>query len=183
MADAQARVATREADQAEEGFPSFAQVVLRKPTVQDVPVMARIINQYAAQGKMLPRSHHRLYGDLRDFTLATLEGCVVGCGGLHVTWEDLAEVRSLAIDPQYVHRGIGRLLVERLLVEARELGLPRVFALTYQQAFFARLGFTVVSRDTLPHKIWGECLDCPKFQNCDEIAMIRDIPFPKEQVK
>jgi amino-acid N-acetyltransferase len=155
------------------GTPAL-QIVLRKPTVQDVPEMARIINQYAALGKMLPRSHHRLYSDIRDFTVATLGGRVVGCGGLHVTWEDLAEVRSLAIEPELTQRGIGRLLVERLLAEARELGVPRVFALTYQQAFFARLGFAVVSRDTLPHKIWGECLDCPKFQNCDEIAMIRD---------
>lgn len=150
-------------------------VVLRKPTVRDVPEMARIINTYASQGKMLPRSHHRLYGDLRSFTVATVEGRVVGCGGLHVTWEDLAEVRSLAVEPEWVGRGVGRRLVERLLEEARALGVPRVFALTYQQAFFARLGFSVVQRETLPHKIWGECLDCPKFQNCDEIAMMIEL--------
>jgi amino-acid N-acetyltransferase len=159
----------------DEGAGPGGQVLLRKPTVHDVPDMARIINDYAARGKMLPRSYHRLYADLRDFTVATLDGRVIGCGGLHVTWEDLAEVRSLAIDSGFVRQGIGRLLVERLMDEARELGLPRVFALTYQQAFFERMGFTVISRDSLPHKIWGECLDCPKFQNCDEIAMTRNI--------
>jgi amino-acid N-acetyltransferase len=158
-------------------------VVLRKPIVHDVPAMAAIINGYASQGKMLPRSHHRLYSDLRDFYVATVDGRVVGCGGLSITWADLAEVRSLAIEPGYVHQGIGRQIVKRLLAEARELGLPRVFALTYQQAFFERMGFTVVSRDTLPHKIWGECLDCPKFQNCDEIAMIYDLDQPKERAK
>lgn len=151
------------------------QVVIRKLTVKDVPPIAEIINSYASQGLLLPRSHHQLYQCIRDFVAATSNGRIVGCGALHVVWDDLGEVRSLAVMQDWLGRGIGQLMVKHLLDEAMGLGLPRVFALTYQQRFFERLGFHVVPRDSLPHKIWGDCLDCPKFPNCDEIAMIKDL--------
>lgn len=145
---------------------------IRAANVRDVPAMARIINAYAAQGQMLPKSHHQLYQSIRDFYVATHTDRVIGCGALHVVWDDLAEVRSLAIEPVWRGRGVGRRLAERLVADARALGLPRIFALTYHQAFFERLGFHMVPRESLPHKIWGDCLDCPKFPNCDEVAMV-----------
>jgi amino-acid N-acetyltransferase len=155
-------------------------VTLRKPIVQDVPHMARIINSYASQGQMLPRSHHKLYQDIRDFVIATVDDEIIGCGALHVVWADIAEVRSLAVMPDWQGKGVGRLIVEALVQEARSLGLPSVFALTYRQGFFERMGFHVVPRETLPHKIWGECLDCPNFPNCNEIALTMDITLQEE---
>ena len=143
--------------------------------------MAAIINQYASDGQMLPRSQHSLYNNIRDFYVAIHDGAVIGCGALHVVWADIGEVRSLAVARDWSGQGLGRRMVEALLEEARRLELPRVFALTYQQAFFERMDFHVVSRDSLPHKIWGDCLDCPKFPNCDEIAMIRDLDVQVEE--
>ncbi len=150
-------------------------IVLRKAMIKDVPDMARIINSYASQGQMLPRSHHKLYQEIRDFVVAVVDGQVVGCGALHVVWADLAEIRSLAVTQDWLGMGVGRKIMEALIKEARSLGLPSVFALTYRQAFFERMGFHVVPRETLPHKIWGECLDCPQFPNCNEVAMTIDI--------
>jgi amino-acid N-acetyltransferase len=150
---------------------SFAAVTLRKANVRDVPTMARVINGFAAQGLMLPKSQHQLYQDVRDFVVATAGDEIVACGALHVVWGDLAEVRSLAVAEGWQSQGLGQLIVNNLIAEARALGLPQVFALTYRQDFFERLGFHVVPRESLPHKIWGDCLNCPKFPNCDEIAV------------
>jgi amino-acid N-acetyltransferase len=152
-----------------------AEVLLRKATVKDVPTMARMINAFAGQGQMLPKSQHQLFQDVRDFAVAVSGDRIVGCAALHVVWEDLAEVRSLAVAQDWQGQGLGRMIVEALLAEARSLGLPRVFALTYQQGFFERLGFHVVPRESLPHKIWGDCLNCPKFPNCDEVALVIDL--------
>ena len=156
-------------------------IEVRRPQIHDVPKMAAMINSFAAQGQMLPRSQHHLYRYLRDFAVATADGTVVGCGALSLTWEDLAEIRSLAVAREWQGSGVGRALVEALLAEARTLGLPQVFCLTYQQEFFERIGFHVVPHDSLPHKIWGDCLNCPKFPNCDEIAMIINL-YKKEKV-
>lgn len=151
-------------------------VLVRKAIIADVPEMTAIINGYAAQGIMLPRSQHQVYQAIRDFAVAVDgDGQVVGCGALHIVWADLCEVRSLAVREEWRGRGVGRRIVERLLGEARELGVPRVFALTYQEGFFGGLGFEVVPHETLPHKIWGDCLNCPKYPNCDEIAMTLDL--------
>jgi amino-acid N-acetyltransferase len=97
---------------------------------------------------------------------------IVGVGGLHITWEFMAEIRSLAVDPAHSRRGIGREIVHRLIEEGKELGISQVFTLTYQEKFFEKCGFKVISKDELPHKIWKECIDCPKFPNCNEIAML-----------
>ena len=148
---------------------------IRRPDIKDVPAIVDLVNHYAGNGLMLPRSRHTVYQDLRDFLIATEEGRLIGCGALHIVWEDMAEVRSLAVDPAYEGRGVGRRIVEELIEEARALGLPRVFALTYVQGFFERLGFRVAPKEALPHKIWGDCLNCPKFPNCDEVALIRDL--------
>ena len=161
--------------------PKDIGIVIRTAIVGDVPVMAELINDFASQGQMLPRSHHNLYQCIRAFYVATSQGAVVGCGALQVIWSDLAEVRSLAVDKARQGRGAGQLILESLLNEARDLGLPRIFALTYQQPFFQRMGFQVVPRESLPHKIWADCLDCPKFTKCDETAMMVDLGMKEEK--
>lgn len=159
----------------------LGKVVLRRPRVSDVPAMAAIINGYAVQGQMLPKSQHKLYMFLRDFVVVMAGDQVVGCGALHLVWEDLAEVRSLAVAPAWRGRGLGRMMIQQLLQDAREVGMSRVFALTYHKDLFAHLGFHEVPRESLPHKIWGDCLDCPKFTNCDETALMLDLGASTDQ--
>jgi amino-acid N-acetyltransferase len=108
---------------------------------------------------------------LRDFFILEQDGEVAGVVALNICWEDLAEVRSLAVDPRHVRKGAGRQLVQACLDEAAELGLKRVFALTYQPGFFEKMGFDYIEKAELPQKIWSDCLKCPKFPDCDEIAM------------
>lgn len=154
----------------------------RKATMADIPAVHQLINDYAAQGLMLRRPITMLYEAVRDFTVAFDEetGEVLGVGGLHIMWNDLAEVRSLAVKPGTVRKGLGKGMVDSLIQEARVLGLKRVFALTYQQAFFEKCGFHVVLKETLPQKVWKECVYCDKFHACDEIAMIRYLVPPGE---
>ncbi len=147
---------------------------IRKATTADIPVIHKLINDYAGEGLMLRRPLMWLYEAIRDFVVAEAEGGeVVGTGSLHVMWSDLAEVRSLAVAPVAKGQGVGAAIVEYLLHEAEDLGLKRVFALTYQQGFFERCGFHVVAKASLPQKVWKECIYCDKFNSCDEIAMIR----------
>lgn len=150
-------------------------LVIRKARLADVPAMSEIINAFAARQLMLPRSQFQFYQHIRDFSVAECEGEIIGCGALQFVWSDLAEIRSLAVKEEWQGRHIGRRLVEFLLEEARLQGVKQVFCLTYQQKFFERLGFYVVSREMLPHKIWGDCLNCPKYPQCDEIAMMYDL--------
>jgi amino-acid N-acetyltransferase len=154
-------------------------VNIRPATIHDVPAMQAVINSHAELGKMLFKSLAQLYEDIRDFAVCEIEGKVVGVVGLAVIWADLAEVRSLAVDNGYMGRGIGRRLVEWCAAEARRLHIRRLFSLTYEQAFFEKLGFVVVEKDSLPLKVWSDCVRCPKRDNCDEIAMVRvleDVP-------
>lgn len=149
---------------------------IRPATVADAPAIFELVNYYARQAQMLPKSHNQIYQNIRDFRVVTdPEGRVVGCGALHVVWGDLAEIRSLAIAEEYKGQGLGHQLVIHLLEDARALGMPTVFALTYAPEFFKSLGFEETDKNTLPHKIWGDCIDCPKFPNCDEIALIKDL--------
>ncbi len=150
-------------------------VTIREALVRDVPAMADIIKTYAGQQLMLPRSQFQFYQHVRDFTVAEIDGEIVGCGALQFVWSDVAEIRSLAIKPAWQGRGIGRYLVEHLLDQARRHGIESIFCLTYQQGFFEGLGFYVIPRESLPHKIWGDCLNCPKYPDCDEIAMMYDL--------
>jgi amino-acid N-acetyltransferase len=157
-------------------------VIIRRATLADVEGMHALINDFAGQGLMLPKSRSKLYQNIRDFFVAeeivpSGENTLAGCGALHVIWVDLGEIRSLAVAERFQHNGVGRRLGEALLRDAKALRLPRVFALTYQKPFFDRLGFREVEKTTMPHKVWGECMDCPKFPNCDEIAVIKDAPF------
>jgi amino-acid N-acetyltransferase len=150
-------------------------LAVRRAVIRDVPAMADIINYHAAKGEMLARSQHQLYQFVRDFVVAADGDVVVACGALHVVWEDIGEIRSLAVADGWQGRGIGSRLVQSLLDEARDLGLPKVFALTYKQGFFQHMGFHLVPHEALPHKIWADCLNCPKFPNCDEIAMMIEL--------
>lgn len=120
---------------------------------------------------MLPRALSTIYENIRDFYVVEQDGSIVGCCALHVTWGDLAEVKSLAVDESTQGSGYGRVLVEKCLEDARELGIPKVFALTYVPDFFERVGFARVDKGTLPQKIWSECINCPKFPDCGEEAV------------
>lgn len=156
-------------------------MLYRKATMADIPAIHNLVNEYAAQGLMLRRNIMLLYESVRDFVVALDEaGEVVGVGGLHIMWHDLAEIRSLAVKPGITKKGVGRGVVEFLVEEAKALGLKRVFALTYQQGFFEKCGFAVVKKETMPQKVWKECVYCDKFHSCDEIAMIRLLVPPEE---
>ena len=150
-------------------------VIVHRATIADVEKMHELINVFAQKGLMLPRSRNQFYQDIRDFFVAEKGGEFAGCGALHVTWSDLCEVRSLAVVEKFQGNGVGHHIVKRLLEDAHALKLPRVFALTYQRAFFESMGFTEIDKDELPHKVWGECINCPKFPNCDETAVVLDL--------
>ena len=133
--------------------------------------MQRLINQYAERDEMLPRALHELYENLRDFHIIEDDGEIVGCAALHVCWANLAEVKSVAVAEHCRRKGYGRMLIHACIEDARALEISRLFCLTYRPDFFGSLGFAVVDRNTLPRKVWGECIRCPKFSNCTEIAM------------
>lgn len=143
----------------------------RRGTFGDTEAVYSIINDYAATGVMLPRSRHALYEAIRDMIVAEEEGVVVGVGCLHFIWDGLAEVRSTAVKPEFARRGIGAEIVRRLIEDGKQYGVKKIFTLTYKPEFFETLGFVRVTKDELPHKVWQDCIDCPKFPNCDEIAM------------
>lgn len=145
--------------------------MIRNARLDDVEIIRELINEYAEQEIMLFRSLADLYDSLRDFKLYESEGQVVGCCALNIVWEDLAEVKSLAVAPGHQGKGIGRALLQAVVDEARELHLPKIFTLTLEAPFFAKAGFELVEMDSLPHKVWSECVHCPKQDKCDEIAM------------
>lgn len=155
----------------------MSELTVHRATLSDVEDMHRLINFFAGKELMLSKSRNHLYQHIRDFFVARKDGEFAGCGALHVLWGDLGEIRSLAVDKRFQGNGVGRQIVKALLQDATSLDLPRVFALTYQDTFFERLGFIRVEKETMPRKVWGECIDCPKFPNCDEIAVIMDAPF------
>ena len=146
--------------------------MIRKARIADVKTIQLIINEYADQGQMLPRSLNDLYESLRDFSVFEDRDGIAGVCALHISWDGLAEVRSLAVRKEKIGNGIGHSLVNHCLGEARDLGAERVFVLTYQESFFIKLGFSPVDKKELPHKIWTDCLNCVKFPNCDETALI-----------
>ena len=149
--------------------------MIRKARLIDVKAMQALINQYADTGQMLPRALNELYEHLRDFHVYEENGSLIGVCALHVSWDGLAEIRSLAVRQDRLKRGIGAELVRQCLHEAADLQVTRVFVLTYQSEFFKKLGFTEVDKKELPHKIWTDCLNCVKFPNCDESSLIINI--------
>lgn len=148
---------------------------LRRAKTGDVQAIQQIVNGFADRGAMLHRSLSQLYENIRDFFVIEEEGRIVGCAALHVTWRDLAELKSLAVEDAAQGRGYGRDLIEACLLEAEEIGITRVFALTYVPDLFVKSAFQVVDRSMLPRKVWTECVYCPKFPDCGEIAVMRGI--------
>ena len=148
---------------------------VRKARIGDIHAILALINDYAGQGIMLPRTEFEMSENIRDFTVAYSGDELVGCGALHFYTPTTAEVRSLAVDPRVKKHGVGRTIVEALESEAREHGLHAIFAFTYVPDFFRRMGFAEVDRGSLPLKAWKDCLRCPKFQCCDEIAVLKPL--------
>jgi amino-acid N-acetyltransferase len=148
---------------------------IRKARVSDVAKIRELITFYASKNLMLPRSLQEIYEGLRDYWVCEKTGGVIGCAALHINWEDLAEVRSLAVAEKERGRGIGTRLLKRCIREAKDLGIKRLFALTYIPGFFERHGFSLCAKEDLPRKIWVECIRCPKFPDCDEIALVLDV--------
>ena len=147
--------------------------MIRKATLGDIKAVHRLISEQAKVGNLIARAISELYSQVRDFAVRTENGpdTIVGCGALHIVWEDLAEIRSLAVQTDYQRRGIGSELVRALLEESREMEIKRVFVLTDRTSLFERLGFSYIDKSLLPHKIWADCIHCTKFPECDEVAM------------
>ena len=148
----------------------------RKAQIKDVPAISALINEFASRGIMLARGPLYLYQNIQDYRVISLpangQDIVVACGGLHVLWEDLGEVRSVAVHPLLNRRGLGARIVRDLIQDAARLGLPRVFTFTLAPEFFSALGFSNTARDSLPPVVWSACSTCPKFFKCDEIGMM-----------
>ena len=145
---------------------------LDKARISDAPQIHKLINSFADKGEMLARSLSEIYENIRDYFVVRQGERVIACTALHVNWSDLAEIKSLAVADDSHQQGIGAQLVEACLKETKELGIPTVFCLTYKPAFFEKCGFSRIDKAELPRKIWGECYRCPKFPDCDEIALI-----------
>jgi len=151
--------------------------MLRKATIADVKCIHKLLMDCASKRLLLPRSFNELYSHLRDFIVVEDQETkeVVGCCALTITWEALAEVRSLVVAESAQGNGLGRRLVEACVSDAVTFGIYKVFSLTYQVAFFQKLGFSEVSKDVLPQKVWADCLKCPQFPECDEVAMMIEL--------
>jgi amino-acid N-acetyltransferase len=145
----------------------------RKAVMRDIPPILELINGYASKGIMLPRTEFEMSEAIRDFTVVMQGESLLGCGALHFYSPTVAEIRSLAVAEDAKTKGVGRKIVSALITEAQEFELDAVFAFTYVDAFFAKVGFSIVERGALPLKAWKDCLRCPKFQACDEIAVLR----------
>ncbi len=149
--------------------------MLRKAQIEDVKDIQKLLMVYASKGAMLSRSLSELYESLRDFYVLEEGGKLLGTTALHIVWENLAEVRSVAVAENAWRSGIGSQLVQACIAEARQLGLKRLFCLTYEPVFFSKHGFRLADKSELPQKVWGDCIKCVKFPDCDEIAMILDL--------
>jgi len=148
---------------------------VRSAKIDDAKAIYSLINSYAESDKMLFRSMADIYENLQTFTVTELNGNVVGCLSLQVIWSDLAEIKSLAVNKENTGAGVGKALVATATEQAGQLGITRIFALTLNPDFFQKLGFKTIEKDTLPMKVWSDCAKCPKQQNCDEIAVIKQI--------
>jgi amino-acid N-acetyltransferase len=150
-----------------------------KAKISDVAQLHKLINFFAERGEMLPRSLSEIYENIRDYYVIRKGKRAVACAALHINWEDLAEIKSAAVDEKSQKQGIGALLVDACLKEANDLGIATVFCLSYKPDFFEKCGFARIDKDQLPQKVWGECFRCAKFPNCDEVALIYHLKAQK----
>jgi amino-acid N-acetyltransferase len=148
---------------------------IRSPKMSDVKQMHALVEYYANKKEMLHRSLNDIYENIQEFAICEDKGKIVGCGALHVSWEDLAEIKALAIAQNYQKKGIGSKLVTTLEKRAKELGIKKVFALTFKPPFFLKQGYKKIKRDELPHKIWGECVKCHLFPDCGEVPLAKKL--------
>ncbi len=148
-------------------------LIIRKAKISDAAAMHKLIQHYAKEDLMLPRPLIGIYEYIRDYLVAEKDRTLIGCCALHICWKDLAEVKSLAVKPKHTKQGIGTLLVKQALEEAANISIKKVFCLTYIPKFFRKFGFRKIEKRYLPHKIWNECINCPKFPNCDEVPMLK----------
>lgn len=148
---------------------------IKKANIEDIEKIQKLINAFAKQDLMLPRSLNELYENIRDFWVAKVHDKVVGCCALHISWDNLAEIKSLAVAKSHQGKGVGKELILRSILEAKQLGAKKVFVLTYKPAYFKKFGFKRVKHTDLPHKIWAECINCCKFPNCQEIALQKNL--------
>jgi len=149
--------------------------MIRKANLSDVKKIQNLINSFAGKQLMLPRSLNELYDNLRDFWVCEENKRICGCCALHISWQDLAELKSLAVEKDRQRRGIGSQLVNACVEEAKELKAKKIFVLTYKPVYFKKFGFKRIKNSCLPHKIWVECINCAKFPNCKEIALVKEI--------
>lgn len=149
--------------------------MIRKARIKDIKQIQSLINTFAKQELMLPRSLNELYENLRDFWVFEDNKRIVGCCALHVCWQDLVEIKSLAVAKDRQRKGISKQLLVACIKEAKELQAKKIFVLTYKPEYFKKFGFRRIKNSCLPHKIWAECINCPKFPNCKEIAMVRQL--------
>ena len=149
--------------------------MLQKAKLQDVKKIQQLVNFYAKKNEMLPLSLSELYDNIRAFYVYEKKGRILGCGALHVTWEKLGEIRSLAVQRSKQKKGIGKKLVRMCLKEARALGLEKVFVLTYHPEYFRKFGFKDIDKYQLPHNVWRDCNKCVYFPDCEDVALIKNI--------
>ena len=151
----------------------MSQKIIRKAQVKDIKEIQELINRFARQDIMLPRSLNELYENIRDFWVVEDNKKIIGCAALHISWDNLAELKSVAVAKNKQSKGIGRELVDACLDEARVLGAAKVFVLTFKPDYFKKFGFRRVKHASLPHKIWAECINCCKFPDCQEVALLK----------
>ncbi|MFC2020784.1 N-acetyltransferase [Chloroflexota bacterium] len=154
---------------------------VEKARTSDAAQMHKLINYFADKGEMLPRPLSEIYEHVRDYFIVKDGERVIACAALHVNWSDLAEIKSVAVAEDRQRQGIGDQLIKACLEDAKGLGVPTVFCLTYKPGFFERFGFSQLDKMELPHKVWNECYHCPKFPNCDEIALIYHLETPPKE--
>ena len=149
------------------------QAMIRKAKIKDIKQIQGLIGSFAKLDIMLPRSLNELYEHIRDFWVYEDRGKLFACAALHISWDDLAEIKSLAVAKNKQGKGLGQDLVSACLAEAQVMGAKKIFVLTYKPEFFKKLGFKKIKHEALPHKIWAECINCCKFPNCQEIALLK----------
>ena len=154
---------------------------VEKASINDVPQMHKLVNQFADKGEMLARSLSELYENIRDYFIVRDGERVIACAALHVNWSDLAEIRSVAVAEDMQGKGVGTRLIRACLRDAERLDIETVFCLTYKPGFFERLDFAKVDKMELPQKVWNECYRCSKFPNCDEVALIWHLQTPAKE--
>jgi len=147
--------------------------MIRKAKISDIKKIQALINLFAKKDLMLARSLNELYENLRDFWVYENKGKIIGCVAMHISWDDLAEIKSMAVAKPYQNKGIGSQLITACLDESKDLGAKKIFVLTYKPNFFDKFGFKRIKQSELPHKIWAECINCCKVPNCQEIALLK----------